>query len=181
VYAETIAPCAAFPLRKAALLQPEWGIAAASCTQKTPLQSLPRWNSISREQRGPFDLDAPLSRYEGFHILHLATDDLDQVRFRLRKSRLHPSTIRSFQRIVDTPNGSEMMRARSFYFPEGSNPEALVQIAQHETPELALEPRYMQHPNGAVSITEVIMCGNNLEAVAGKIRTLYRSISAARR
>jgi len=48
---------------------------------------------------------------------------------------------------------SRMMRARCLSFPHGSNPEALLQIAQHETPELVLQPRYMQHPNGAISIT----------------------------
>ncbi|MGC2658662.1 MAG: VOC family protein, partial [Bryobacteraceae bacterium] len=47
-----------------------------------------RWASITREQRGPFDLDEPLGRYEGLHVLHLGADDLDPVRRRLCESGL---------------------------------------------------------------------------------------------
>ncbi len=139
-----------------------------------------RWASISREQRGPFDLDEPLQRYEGLHVLHLGADDLDLVRSRLQRNGLHPSEIRPFQRLVDTPDGPKMMHARSLSFPPGSNPEALLQIAQHETPELVLQPRYMEHPNGAISITEVIVCVESPDRVAEKYglysgRPIYRS------
>jgi hypothetical protein len=126
------------------------------------------WASITREQRGPFDLDEPLQRYEGLHVLHLGADDLDLARRRLQESGLYPSDIWPFQRFVDTPDGPKMMRARTLSFPHGSNPEALLQIAQHETPELVLQPRYMQHPNGATSITEVIVCVQDPESVAEK-------------
>ena len=125
-----------------------------------------RWSSITREQRGPFDLDAPLSRYQGLHVLHLGTLELDHVRERLLRVGLSPSEIRAFQRMVDTPDGPQMMRARCLSFPPGSNPEALLQIAQHETPELVLQSRYMQHPNAAVSISEVIVCVADPDDVA---------------
>jgi hypothetical protein len=125
-----------------------------------------RWASITREQRGPFDLDEPLQRYEGLHVLHLGSDDLDSVYSRLQRKGLRPLEIRPFQRLVDSPAGPKMMRARTLSFPHGSNPEALLQIAQHETPELVLQPRYMQHPNGAISITEVIVCVQDPESVA---------------
>ncbi|HTS13579.1 MAG TPA: VOC family protein [Candidatus Limnocylindrales bacterium] len=127
-----------------------------------------RWASITRQQRGPFDLDEPLQRYEGLHVLHLGTNDLDPVRDRLARSGLQPTEIRPFQRLVDTTDGPKMMKARSLSFPHGRNPEALVQIAQHETPEVVLQPRYMSHPNGALSITEVIVCVQDPDEVAKK-------------
>jgi hypothetical protein len=127
-----------------------------------------RWSSITREQRGPFDLDEPLSRYEGLHVLHLGTDDIGYIHDRLQSAGLLPSVIRTFQRLVDTPDGPQMMRARCLSFPHGTNPEALLQIAQHETPELVLQPRYMQHPNGAISITGVIVCVLEPDDVARK-------------
>jgi hypothetical protein len=120
-----------------------------------------RWASITREQRGPYDIDPPLARYEGLHVLHLATDDLEHTRIRLVERGLQPSPIRPFQRMVETKSGPRQMRAKTLSFAPGSNPEALLQIAQHETPELVLQPRYMQHPNGALSITEVIVCVDN--------------------
>jgi Glyoxalase-like domain len=105
-----------------------------------------RWASISAEQRGPFDIDKPLQRYEGLHVMHLGTNDLDAVHARLSSDNRQPSAIRPVHRIVETPAGLQLMRARSLSFPAGTNPEALFQIAQHQTPELALQPRFMQHP-----------------------------------
>lgn len=127
-----------------------------------------RWASITSEQRGPFDIDKLLQRYQGLHVMHFSTDDLDAVRSRLEKDCLHPSEIRPFQRPVDTPDGTKMMRARSLSFPPDANPEALVQIAQHETRELVLQPRFMGHPNGALSISESIVCVEDLDRVAAK-------------
>ena len=51
----------------------------------------PRWDSIPAESKGAFDLDRPLARYEGLHVLHLGTDDLDAVRGRLEREGLRPS------------------------------------------------------------------------------------------
>jgi hypothetical protein len=117
-----------------------------------------RWERVSKAQRGPYDLDAPLSRYEGLHVMHFASDDLEAFRERLLKQGTLCSEIGRFQRNVDTPDGERTMHARTLHFPQGSNPEGLIQIAQHLTPELVLQPRYMQHPNGAQMITEVIVC-----------------------
>jgi hypothetical protein len=61
-----------------------------------------------------------------------------------------------------------MMQARTLHFPKGDNPEALLQIAQHLTPELVLQPRYMQHRNGATSVTECIVCTTGPSEFAAK-------------
>lgn len=127
-----------------------------------------RWASITPEQRGPFDIDRPLKRYHGLHVLHLGTDDLNPVRDRLLATGLHPSEIRPFQRQVDTPDGEKTMRAKCLSFPASTVPEALLQIVQHETPEFVLQPRYMQHANGAKSITEVFVCVDDVEKTAAR-------------
>jgi hypothetical protein len=127
-----------------------------------------RWRSISVAQRGPFDLDAPLARYEGLHVLHMGTDDLDAVRARLLADGMEPSPIHPFQRPVDTADGPQVMRARTMAFAPGVMPEALFQIAQHETPELVLQPRYMSHANGARAINDIIVCVADAAAVAAR-------------
>jgi hypothetical protein len=128
----------------------------------------PRWASITQAQRGPYDIDRPLSRYHGLHVLHLGTDVIEPVRERLLADGLQPSPIRPFQRLLDTPDGEKMMHAKCISFPQGTAPEALLQIVQHETPELVLQPRYMHHANGAKSITEVIVCVDDVESVAAR-------------
>lgn len=127
-----------------------------------------RWDSIPLEVRGPYDLDGPLSRYEGLHVMHFSTDDLDAVVARLDREGIPHSAPGRFQRLVETSEGPKMMRARTLHFPKGDTPEALVQVAQHLTPELVLQPRLMQHPNGAQSITECIMCTTEPGEVAAK-------------
>jgi hypothetical protein len=71
-------------------------------------------------------------------------------------------------RVVDTPRGPQMMKALAFSFPPQANPEGLVQIAQHLTPELVLQPRFMRHPNGARLVTETIVCTSDPEEYARK-------------
>jgi catechol 2,3-dioxygenase-like lactoylglutathione lyase family enzyme len=127
-----------------------------------------RWSAITRAQRGPYDIDPALARYEGLHVLHLASNNLDRTRDRLIRQGFQTSPIRPFQRMVETPDGARLMRARSLAFPSGSDPEALVQIAQHDTPELVLQPRFMAHPNGATAISGVILCVTDPERVAKK-------------
>jgi catechol 2,3-dioxygenase-like lactoylglutathione lyase family enzyme len=129
-----------------------------------------RWSEITPEQRGPYDLDGPLSRYEGLHVFHLASPDLDAFRGRLVSEGVACSEVRPFERQVQTEDGVAMMRARSLHFPPDAHPEALVQIAQHLTPELVFQPRYMRHPNGALRITKVFVCVDDPDVVANQYR-----------
>ena len=117
-----------------------------------------RWSNITKAQRGPYDIDVPLSRYEGLHVMHFGTDDIEATRTRLVKQGTPCSEITPFQRNVDTPEGERIMHAKSLHFPYGVNPEALIQIAQHLTPELVFQPCYMHHANGAKRITEIVVC-----------------------
>ena len=120
-----------------------------------------RWAAARPEQRGPYDLDRPLARYEGLHVMHFGTDDIDAVHERLTAESVPNTGIRPFQRPVDTPEGAALMRARAIGFPPDAHPEALLQVAQHLTPELVFQPRYQQHDNGAVGIVEITVCGTD--------------------
>ena len=126
------------------------------------------WNSTTPEQRGPYDLDVPLARYEGMHVMHFAGDDLRGLRDRLTSQGIDCTEIKPFERNVDTPDGERRMKALAFAFPPGANPEGLLQMAQHLTPELVLQPRLMRHPNGARLVTETIICAEDPEGHARK-------------
>jgi catechol 2,3-dioxygenase-like lactoylglutathione lyase family enzyme len=115
------------------------------------------WHTTTPEQRGPYDLDRPLARYAGMHVMHFGTDDIAALHDRLVADGVRCTDIKAFERDVDTPGGQRTMRALTFAFPQG-NPEGLIQVAQHLTPELVLQPRFMRHPNGARLVTESIVC-----------------------
>ena len=36
-----------------------------------------RWAEVTKEQRGPYDLDVPLCRYEGLHVMHFGTSHIE--------------------------------------------------------------------------------------------------------
>lgn len=116
-----------------------------------------RWAAVTKEQRGPYDLDVPLSRYEGLHVMHFGTDHIESVKARLDRQGVACSSIKEFQRNVQTAAGEHMMKARVIHFPFNSNPEGLLQIAQHDTPELIFQDRYMHHRNGAIALTEIVI------------------------
>jgi len=120
-----------------------------------------RWGDITKEQRGPYDIDVPLSRYPGLHVMHFGSEHIESVRERLVRQGVACSEIRRFQRNVQTENGEKLMKARTIHFAPGSDPEGLLQIAQHDTPELVLQPRYMVHDNGATALTEIIICAED--------------------
>jgi hypothetical protein len=117
-----------------------------------------RWAAVTPAQRGPYDLDRPLARYEGLHVLHFGTDDIDGVHARLAASGVPNGGVRAFQRTVDTEAGPRVMHARAIGFPPAAHPEALSQVAQHLTPELVFQPRYQKHDNGAVAVVETTVC-----------------------
>lgn len=127
-----------------------------------------RWREITKAQRGPFDLDERLSLYQGLHIMHFGADDLQVVRDRFERQGLPCSEIATLRRNVQTAAGERTMEAKTLHFPRGANPEALMQVAQHVTPELVLQPRYIQHRNGARKLTEMIVCSATPEDLASK-------------
>ena len=127
-----------------------------------------RWSAITKAQRGPFDLDAPLSRYEGLHVMHFGADHIEQVKARLDAQGIPASPIKAFERNVQTANGERTMKARTIHFPPGSNPEGLLQIAQHDTPELVFQTRYMHHRNGATALTEIMVVAEDPATYASK-------------
>jgi hypothetical protein len=126
------------------------------------------WNSTTPQQRGPYNIDVPLARYEGMHVMHFGTGDISGLHDRLTARGVTCTGIKPFERNVDTPSGPQTMKALAFSFPPHANPEGLVQIAQHLTPELVLQPRFMRHPNGARLVTESIVCASDPEQYARK-------------
>lgn len=127
-----------------------------------------KWASVSKEKRGPYDLDAVLNRYEGLHVMHFGTDHINMVKERLDYQGIQCSHVKQFQRNVQTENGERMMKARTISFPPNFNPEGLLQIAQHDTPELVFQERYMHHPNGAMALTEILIVTDTPAGYASK-------------
>jgi catechol 2,3-dioxygenase-like lactoylglutathione lyase family enzyme len=107
--------------------------------------------------RWDFGITRFLERYEGLHIICFGADDAAVVDERLTKAGIGTSGVIPLQRDVETQDGIRAAQMACVHF-KTDTPEGLVQAAQHLTPQYILQPRHMDHPNGAVMLTNVILC-----------------------
>ncbi|HEY2717199.1 MAG TPA: VOC family protein [Solirubrobacterales bacterium] len=118
----------------------------------------------------PMRVLAPwLERFPGFHILALDSPDADAVAARLDEVGIAHGGVGELEREVDTPEGRQTLAFRTLMFggedlsapvvwPDGGQPEGGVQAVQDRTPQWLHQPRYMDHPNGAVDVSDYLLC-----------------------
>ena len=101
-------------------------------------------------------LDRFLARFAGAHILALRIDDEQAVLDRLRLAfGTVPDVSHTHRAVDDTePDGR---RARFSLITMPDQPEGRVHLIRHETPEALWQQRFLQHPNGAVALDEVVL------------------------
>ena len=120
-----------------------------------------KWSNVTKQEIGPYNIDIPLKRYEGLHVMHFGTSHIELVRDRFRKQKVSCSEIKNFERNVQTEQGERTMRARTISFPPEMIPEGLLQVAQHDTPELVFQSQYKLHRNGVIALSELVLCCDN--------------------
>lgn len=99
-----------------------------------------------------------LERYQGLHIICFGAPDADVLETGLARAGVGNSGVIPLQRDVDTEDGERTAKFRRVLFEDGQTPEGLIQAAQHLTPQYIHQDRYRRHPNGAVALTEVVLC-----------------------
>ena len=104
-----------------------------------------------------------LARYEGGHILSLATDDAEAARFRLTRAGL-ATTIAATSR--ETPWGTARFERLPF-----ADLTPRLQLIRHLTPELVWRPEQLRHPNQAAALEEVVVA---TATTAALVATLSR-------
>ncbi len=99
-----------------------------------------------------------LARFEGAHIIVFGCGDAEAVHRRLASTGLETSGVIRLERDLDAPGGTKTAQFDCIHYPRAASPEGLVQAAHHVTPELIHQPRFLDHPNRTVALTEVILC-----------------------
>lgn len=98
-----------------------------------------------------------LKRFEGLHIVCFGCADAQVVADRLAREGVATSGVIPLQRQVELPRGPRTARFDCVHVAGSLVPEGRVQAAHHHHPEYVLQPRYQEHPNGAVALTETIL------------------------
>lgn len=117
-----------------------------------------------------------LSRYEGQHIVAISSGDADES---------HPILSGRFEGITpanelqrEAPfgpdnEGTRLAAFRNIHVNRETFPEAKLIFIDHLTPEVLWQPHLLSHPNGAVALTEVVLCVEDLDDTCGRLSKLF--------
>jgi len=123
-------------------------------------------------------LERFLARHPGLHIIALSIgDELENLR-RLRQAGIDIPGVAWLERPVDDadPTG---LRARFARLPLPDAPEGRIQLIRHLTPEAIWQPRFLDHPNHAVALEEVVLAVENPQESAARFSSLAGRPAAA--
>jgi hypothetical protein len=104
--------------------------------------------------------------YEGPAIVGLRPTDSSAVHKELVSLGLNPPPLSEGGRTVDTPDGPRRASWRNQRFPDDAPGLPALFSCGHLTRSLVYRPGWMEHPNGALGVTEVVMVHPRPESVA---------------
>jgi hypothetical protein len=109
-----------------------------------------------------------LARYEGIHILAFGCDDADSVADGLGRRGFAAAGVHALARALETPEGERTAKFNLVRLPPEETPEGRVLAIQHLTPAYLWQERYLDHPNGAVALTGLVVCVADIEEAAAR-------------
>ena len=113
-----------------------------------------------------------LARFQGLHIICFGCGDASVADERIKRQGIATSGVTALQRDVDTEEGIRTAKFARVVFDEDHMPEGIVQAAVHFTPQYIHQARYMHHENGAMALSEVVVCVQELAAYVEKYRKI---------
>jgi len=125
------------------------------------------------------ELDAGLARYPGLHLAAFAVADATAAHGRLVQAGFAMQPLVSMQRPSDTVEGPDIAAFTIARLAPGEMPEGRIQILTHRTERTVWQPRWLDHPNGAIALTSLtIVVADVDEAAARFARFAGRPASA---
>jgi Glyoxalase-like domain len=118
---------------------------------------------VSRELR------AGIARYTGVHLIAFNTDDAESQRGRLMAGGFDQRPVVDLRRQIDTEDGKAASLRFTVIRPApGTMAEGRIQFLTHHTPDLLWQERWMNHPNTAERLREVVICVADPDEAAGR-------------
>jgi catechol 2,3-dioxygenase-like lactoylglutathione lyase family enzyme len=138
-------------------------------------------NRLAILERGYIELltatgDTPLAdqmrraigRYPGAHLIAFGSAAAEATRARLAQDGFDPLPLVRLQRGAATPDGERLARFSVVRVPPERMPEGRMQFCQHHTPELVWQPQHQDHPNRAQSLTDILLCVDQVAEAAAR-------------
>lgn len=111
---------------------------------------------------------AAIGRYPGLHLIAFGSADAETTHTRLAREGFEPLPIVRLQRGAATPGGERLARFSVVRVPPERMPEGRMQFCRHHTPGLVWQPRHQNHPNRAHSLSDVLLCVDDVAEAAGR-------------
>lgn len=116
-------------------------------------------------------LEIFLARYEGIQILALSITDEQANLARLRRAAVDIPGIAYLERPVDDSDPAGPIARFARLLPPDPV-EGRIQLIRHLTPEAIWRERFLNHPNGAVELKEVVLAVTNPADTAARLSRL---------
>jgi hypothetical protein len=114
------------------------------------------------------EFEAARARYDGLHLVAFAVADAPAAHRRLAASGLPVQPVVAMQRPVETAEGPDVAAFEVVRVVSGAMPEGRVQILRHKTERAVWQPRWLEHPNGAVGLRALAIVVADLEEAAAR-------------
>jgi hypothetical protein len=114
------------------------------------------------------ELDSALARYAGVHLAAFAVSDAAAAHRRLQASGFRVRPLVEMQRPVETVEGPDVAAFTIARVEPGQMAEGRIQILTHRTERTVWQPRWLDHPNGAMGLIDVVIVSRDSEETVGR-------------
>ncbi len=114
------------------------------------------------------ELDKAMERYAGVHLVAFAVHDAKGAHARLQGKGFRMRPLVSMHRPVTTEAGSDVAAFTVVRVERGEMAEGRIQMLRHRTEHTVWQSRWLEHPNGALGLLDVVIQTVDLEEAAGR-------------
>jgi hypothetical protein len=112
------------------------------------------------------EFDAALSRHAGLHLAAFSVADAEKAHRRLDASGFPVRKLEHMQRPVGTESGPATAAFTLARVEPEAMPEGRIQILTHRTEQNVWQPRWLEHPNSAIGLIDVVIAVADVEEAA---------------
>jgi hypothetical protein len=113
-------------------------------------------------------LRAAIRRYAGLHLIAFGTGDATASHASLAENGFAPQPLIELERTVDARTGEAVARFSVVRVAPGAMAEGRIQYCQHHTPELVWQARWLEQPNRAQALSDVLLCVDDPATAAAR-------------
>jgi hypothetical protein len=112
--------------------------------------------------------EAAMARYRGLHLAAFAVADAAATHARLAKAGFRMQPLVDMRRPVGTADGEDTAAFSIVRLAPDEMPEGRIQALTHRTEHAVWQPRWLEHPNGATGLVDVVVAEADVAEAAGR-------------